>query len=283
MTTHTQPKPRARRRKRAPRSLANLIDDVVRRAAADLDHEEAVHDLRVACRRLEAGTRINDGVLSPRRMRATRRAAKQIRRAFDQARDLEVIAAEIRDVPGLSDAFRADVRESARHRDASTQASGRIGDALADLRDARTKLAADDVPERDALALALRDHIAAFFDEFGRLLPESTDDAVHRLRIAAKKLRYEMEIARPVFSKLTAQVTRMKRLQDIIGRHQDAAVGLAWAEHLTDGEHAATADDRATLMRSYAALHRQQRSALRRLHSGWQARDIRQRFFNALG
>lgn len=283
MTTVAAPKRRTPRRRRAPRSLASLIDDVLRRATADLDQEEAVHDLRVACRRLEAGTRINDGILSPKRLRATLRAAKAIRRAFDQARDLEVIAAEIRDVPGLSPAFRADVRESARHRDASTQASGRIGDALSDLRDTRRKLADDDVPERGALAAAVRDHIATFFDEFGRLLPESTDDAVHRLRIDAKKLRYEMEIARPVFPKLATQVKRMKRLQDIIGRHQDAAVGLAWAENLKDGEHTAAADDRATLMRYYAALHRQQRSALRRLRVGWQTRDIRRRFVSALG
>ena len=271
-----------RQTRRPPRSLAVLIDTVLRHVESDLGEEEAVHDLRVACRRLEAGARLNRDVLPGKRWQAVRDAAKEIRRAFDQARDLEVIAAELAAVSGLSDAFREGVRAAARHQEASAGARGRIGDAVARLAKARARLTESDLPERESLAAALRATITAFFDESARLVPESTDDALHELRIDTKKLRYAMEISRPAFPRLTVQIKRLKGLQEILGRHQDAAVGLRWAEALAAGELGATADDRAILMRYYAALAREQRRRLRRLLDRWRTSDMRGRFLAAV-
>ena len=279
----TAERPSTRRRRRIPRPLAARIDEVLKWADADLSEEEAVHDLRVACRRLEAGTRVNQGVLRKSQLSDVRDAAKSIRRAFDQARDLEVIAAELESIDGLSVAFRAAVREAAGEQAAGARRRGRVGDALKTLTQVRDGLADDAVPDRAALATTLRDHIAALFDELGWLVPESTDEALHEARIDVKKLRYEMEIGAPAFPGLRAQVKRLKRLQDILGRHQDAAVGLVWAEHLTDGAYAASADDRAVLMRYYDVLRREQRRRLRRLVVGWRARDMRGRFVKSLG
>jgi CHAD domain-containing protein len=276
-------RPPARRRSRFPRPLAALIDEVLRRADADLSEEEAVHDLRVACRRLEAGTRVNQGVLKRSRLRDLRDAAKVIRRAFDQARDLEVIAAELGSVEGLSEAFRAAVREAAGEHATGARRRGRVDDAIETLTDTRKDLADDAVPDRTILAATLQEHIAALFDELDRLVPESTDAALHETRIDVKKLRYEMEIGAPAFPRLKPQVKRLKRLQDILGRHQDAAVGLLWAEQLTEGTYAATVADRAALMRYYDALRRGQRRSLRRLLQGWRTRDMRVRFLKAAG
>jgi CHAD domain-containing protein len=275
--------PRARRTRRRPRALAALIDEVLRRTDADLKDEEAVHDLRVACRRLEAGTRVNGDVLPRRRLRELRDSAKTIRRAFDRARDLEVIAAELAHVPELSDGFRAAVRDEAEQHAGSVRQRGKVTEALDTLRQARARLGDDAVPPTAALAATLREHAAAFFDELARLRPESSDEALHRARISTKKLRYEMEIATPVLRRLPAQVKRLKRLQDILGRHQDAAVGLLWAEELTTGELNATTEDRTALMRYYDRLGRQQRRLLRRLLEGWGASDMRGRFQRAAG
>ena len=275
-------KPKRKRTRRTPKPLRALIHTVLERAAADLGEEEAVHDLRVACRRLEAGTRLNEGVLSPKRLRATRRAARSIRRAFDQARDLEVIAAELASVPDLSGPFLTGVREAAQHQAAAEAARDAIGDDLETLTGVRNRLTDADVPERETLAATLREHIAVFFDEVDRLQPESTDDALHEVRITAKRLRYELEIGRPAFPRLAASVKRLKRAQDILGRHQDASVGLRWAEALTEGQLGASRDDRAVLMRYYAGLARDQRRQLRRLLDGWRIRDTRQRFLAAL-
>jgi CHAD domain-containing protein len=168
-------RPPARRRSRFPRPLAALIDEVLRRADADLSEEEAVHDLRVACRRLEAGTRVNQGVLKRSRLRDLRDAAKVIRRAFDQARDLEVIAAELGSVEGLSEAFRAAVREAAGEHATGARRRGRVDDAIETLTETRKDLADDAVPDRTILAATLQEHIAALFDELDRLVPESTE------------------------------------------------------------------------------------------------------------
>lgn len=284
MTTAAPPKPRtppSRTPKRA-RSLAALIDEVLKRARAGLDDEEAVHDLRVACRRLEAGTRLNVGVLGRKRLRAVREAAKTIRRAYDQARDLEVIAAEVAPLTALSSTFREAVRLTAAAQAAQTHGGGDAADAVATLTKARGKIDEADVPARAQVATTLGEQIAAFFAELGRLRPESTDDALHEVRIDAKRLRYSMEIGRPLFPRLATQVKRMKRLQDILGRHQDAAVGLRWAEALHGGDHEATAEDRAALMRYYADLGRGQRTQLRRLLAGWGKAEMERRFLAAL-
>jgi CHAD domain-containing protein len=271
------------RPRRRPRPLAGLIDDVLHRAEVDLTEQEAVHDLRVACRRLEAGTRVSLGVLSRSRLRGVRDAAKVIRRSFDQARDLEVIADELASVTGLSDSFRAAVLAEAESHAVGARRRGRVDDAIETLEQVRDDITTDDVPDSGELAAVLRGHSAALFDELDRLVPESTDGALHEARISTKKLRYEMEIGAPVFPRLPAQVKRLKRLQDILGRHQDAAVGLAWAEQLVEGSFGATTNDRAALMRYYGSLRTRQRRQLRRLLTGWRDRDIRRRFAAALG
>jgi CHAD domain-containing protein len=276
-------KPRQRRRGRTPRPLATLVDEVVRRSGADLAEEEAVHDLRVSCRRLEAGTRVSQGVLRRSRLRDVRDAAKSIRRAFDQARDLEVIAAELGSVDGLSDPFRAAVQEAADKQATGAQRRGRVGDAVKSLKEVREDLPDDAAPERVTLVSILQEHIAALFDEFDRLVPASTDAALHEARIDVKKLRYEMEIGTPAFPRLRPQVKRLKRLQDILGRHQDASVGLTWSEQLVEGAFDSTATDRERLMRYYDGLRREQRRLLRRLLGGWRARNMRGRFLKAIG
>lgn len=279
MMTATKPKRRDRRR---PKPLAALLDDVLRHAGAELDDEEAVHDLRVACRRLEAGVRLNQGVLGKRRLRKLRDAAKSIRRAFDQARDLEVIAAEIASVSAVSDGFRQGVRDAARHREASSGARAAVGKEIEVVAQACAALTDGDLPEPESVATALREHIIALFETLSRLMPESTDHALHQARIETKRLRYEMEIAKPLFPRLSVTIGRLKRLQDIVGRHQDAAVGLEWAEKLAAGELGASPADRAALMRYYAALRRDQRRQLRRLNAAWQTHDMRGRFLAAV-
>lgn len=279
--TEEQAKRKARVRRR-PKPLTALLDEVLKRAAADLDDEEAVHDLRVACRRLEAGARLNESVLGPKRARRLLKAAKSIRRAFDQARDLEVIAAEIAGVSGLSDGFRDSVRAAARHREASSGAQAAIGADVEFIAKTRSALHDDDLPDTGTLAATLREQISALFETLARLLPESSDDALHEARIQTKRLRYELEIGRPLFPRLAVTLRRLKRLQDVLGRHQDAAVGLHWAENLTEGELDATPADRAALMRYYADLRRAQRRQLRRLNAAWQTNDMRGRFLAAL-
>jgi CHAD domain-containing protein len=59
-------------------------------------------------------------------------------------------------------------------------------------------------------------------DEAG---PEPSDEVLHALRIRGKKLRYAAELAAPSGGKPVKQLVKAtKRLQDVLGEHQDACI-----------------------------------------------------------
>lgn len=53
------------------------------------------------------------------------------------------------------------------------------------------------------------------------------DVALHEMRKAAKRLRYAAESATPVFGRATRLGSRAKRLQELLGEHQDTVVSRA--------------------------------------------------------
>jgi CHAD domain-containing protein len=58
-----------------------------------------------------------------------------------------------------------------------------------------------------------------------RLPADPTDDELHAVRIRGKRARYAAELAEGVVGKPAARfVQDAKRLQDVIGEHQDAVV-----------------------------------------------------------
>ena len=62
-----------------------------------------------------------------------------------------------------------------------------------------------------------------------RAARQPTDHHLHKVRIGAKRLRYAAELAVPAVGK-QARITakRAKRLQTVLGHHQDAVVAQAW-------------------------------------------------------
>jgi CHAD domain-containing protein len=80
--------------------------------------------------------------------------------------------------------------------------------------------------------MSLRDVAVRAFKKLGRTveaLPETPSDAdLHAVRIKAKRARYAAELAAPEVGRPAARlVDRLKKLQDILGAHQDAAVAEA--------------------------------------------------------
>ena len=58
---------------------------------------------------------------------------------------------------------------------------------------------------------------------------QPADDALHRVRIAAKRLRYTSDALAPVFGKRAQRLARgATDLQDVLGEHQDAVVARSW-------------------------------------------------------
>ena len=68
-------------------------------------------------------------------------------------------------------------------------------------------------------------------------LPETPTDAdLHQVRIKAKRARYAAELAAPVVGRPAERfVEKAKRLQDILGEHQDAVVAEGRLRELFDG------------------------------------------------
>ena len=64
--------------------------------------------------------------------------------------------------------------------------------------------------------------------------PDSPDEALHKLRIECKRLRYLLEFATPVFGSLDRFVKQLKKLQDVLGDFQDACVATQQLRRYAD-------------------------------------------------
>jgi len=81
---------------------------------------------------------------------------------------------------------------------------------------------------------------------FRDLTAEATDAELHRARIRAKRARYTAELALHELGDAGERfVSATKRLQDVLGEHQDACVAIeriaVWAEKIEGGPEAAGA------------------------------------------
>jgi CHAD domain-containing protein len=205
--------------------------------AAQAGDQMSVHQARVASRRLREalpllGVRADADALD----RADKRV-RRITRALGPVRELDVtllLLAELRRKKA------APVRAIERVREAvSEERLKRRRDMLAEIKPSRIdKLrkrlvrvatpASPPVAKGSALAEAnaqaasrAADLRAAIARAGGIYLP----DRLHRVRVAAKKLRYALEIQRELTkSRSTAQLNRLKVQQDLLGRMHDLEI-----------------------------------------------------------
>lgn len=209
--------------------LRTWVDEQVRElvaqgeiALADTD-PEGVHQLRVAVRRLRAGLKTDE-------LRA------ELRWFFGElgpVRDLDVLLMRFRDD---TDGFSADEmaaferllsglvkeRTAAQKRAARALRSKRYQQLLAAL--GEVDLSQDTDAEVDPVAAIARPHrkLRKSVAAIGR---EPADEDLHDLRIRGKKLRYAAELAAKAGGKPVRKLVKAtKRLQDVLGEHQDACV-----------------------------------------------------------
>lgn len=208
------------------------------------DLPDAVHQMRVATRRLRSTLATYDSLVDPDRTRELRADLKWLGGVLGVARDLEVLregitaavaAQPVELVLGPVQA-RVDRYFAPRQADAHTDVRSALDssrylgmlDALVDLVDRppfRPRAAHPAHPELiDALARASRRvhrRVRAAAAASGR----ARDLALHETRKAAKQLRYAAEVAEPVLGKATSRlVGRCTDFQDFLGAHQDAVV-----------------------------------------------------------
>ncbi|UVS77095.1 CHAD domain-containing protein [Actinokineospora sp. UTMC 2448] len=211
------------------------LDDQVRaltRHAAGIQADndpEHVHQLRVAVRRARAVLR---AVRSHKHLRAE---LKWLGAVCGDVRDDDVLLARLRaSAAGFTDDERAAVerllsgmekqRRGARRHMLAALRSARFRSLLASLEEAAREAEPDAGP-------VLKRPRRRFTKAVAGLGDDPADEELHRLRIRGKRLRYAAELhgkkAKPV-------VKAAKRLQDILGDHQDAVVAEERVRALLD-------------------------------------------------
>ncbi|AJF65184.1 CYTH and CHAD domain-containing protein [Streptomyces vietnamensis] len=231
------------------------LDPAVRR-----DLPDAVHQLRVACRRLRSAFKTYRAVLDRDVTDPLGEELKWLAGELGVARDQEVLAERLRTALGeVPETLRlgpvaarlqiwtAARGEGARHRalDALDSARHRaLLDALdALLADPPLRRAASRKARKVLTRAVLKDHdrLAARVDRALALDPgHDRDLALHEARKAAKRARYAAEAARPTLGKPAKKLAkRVKAVQSLLGEHQDGVVARETLRELAVQAHAA--------------------------------------------
>jgi len=251
---------------------------------------EYLHDMRVATRRMRAALRLFRGTLPPGRVTVLRRELRWLGNALGRVRDLDVYLMSLTAAAGhLPAGMRDGLDVYLNHvRTSRGQARRAMLRALSTKRYAQLvqsleRFLTAGPPHEPARAVAarplprvarklVRTRLKRVLQEGRAAGRKSTDEELHRLRIRCKRLRYACEFFQDVYGAPSREFARrVRRLQDLLGLHQDAVVASrALGEFVT-------ADSPPTANSSDA---RGAVDALRE-HYAEQARVARRRFFAA--
>ncbi|MFE4703281.1 CHAD domain-containing protein [Streptomyces sp. NPDC056738] len=231
------------------------IDPAVRR-----DLPDAVHKMRVTCRRLRSTLRSYRLVLDRKVTDPIREELKWLGGELGAARDQEVLVKElgsrIRALPRELVLGRVGTRLQEWNVTRTTEARQRTLDALRsprylELLNSLTALAEQPPLARKAEHSPEKVMVKAILKEYERLagrvahaleLSPGTerDEALHQARKAAKKTRYATEPARAAVGKRAKRLgKRVKGVQKVLGEHQDSVVARPALRNLALEAHAA--------------------------------------------
>lgn len=205
------------------------------RADEDVEH---VHELRVWTRRATAALRLYADRLPRRRAAWLRKQLKRLRRAANDARDLDVLAARLADpTRPYAGAWLAEVRaQRAQAQEPIVAAQRRLkrrhrfGRRIAKLlRRVRRRGRHGGGPEPERFGDWARARLRPFVESFFEAIPADETDvaALHAFRIRGKELRYAMELLAGAFpANLRDDLySIVETLQDKLGAINDRAAG----------------------------------------------------------
>lgn len=239
--------------------LASVVDA---REALERGEADALHDFRVALRRLRSWLRAYRPWIGDTLRKRTTRALRDIADATSAARDAEVAAAGM--LGGHSEAMATELRDDAARarrrldrllRRRFARANAR---AEADLRaadeasDAASDACARVASMRVVTARLVHEHVDAIRDSLDAVDASLDPTTLHRVRIEAKRLRYLLEPLSDAAPGANDLVATLASWQDALGELHDA--------HLL-GEHIAARRARRAARRARRARERASEAA----------------------
>lgn len=218
-----------------------FLDDAVsaQPRLADPDDEEALHDFRVALRRLRSVVKAYAAHLSGSVPKKDRRALRSLAAATNRNRDAEVLVAWIRErISRLAPRERIGAtwlaeQLEARRKEESQNATDRVRQDFPalerrfrkHLRAYQVTLGVDEGAHQPAFdaaaATATRDASEELSDRLGAVESEQDAAAAHRARIGAKRVRYVLEPFAGRVPGGAQLVQRLKGLQDLLGEFNE--------------------------------------------------------------
>lgn len=261
------------------RGVARLLahDAPLRLHAALPGADTAVHQMRVACRRLRSDLR-TFAPLVPRDWAAgLRDELRWLAHVLGPARDLEVLRGRLARsavadplAPCDSDAVaRLDAALAERHRSAlaavdSALATARYTALLDTLVDAADQPRVTQLGHAAAGEVAPQlaaPPVAALQDGVAQLHPDTSDAQWHRVRVLTKRARYAVEaVAEVVGAPAPRLARRLAGVQDVLGEHQDAVVAAHTWLSLADTASGAGKDTSVVL--TAGRLYERERAAV---------------------
>jgi CHAD domain-containing protein len=210
------------------------------------DDPEDVHQLRVATRRLRSDLRTFAPLLDRSPVAGIRAELGWLATVVGAVRDIDVLTARLRaagrtlpdlDAPAVTALLCRVDGEAGTARAAMLEAlrSPRylhLLDALVAL--AAAPPPAPDVdpagrPPAELAADLVRRPWRRLAEAVAALPPQPPDEALHRIRILAKRCRYATEAVSPVIGKRAARFAdRLAELQTVLGDHHDTTVAESW-------------------------------------------------------
>jgi len=250
--------PQATRDDRSARLLEDRVTRVFRELpGAVAGHDEAVHQVRVAGRRLRVAlpllARKGDGRTVGRALKVLRR----LTRTVGAGRDMDVILGLFQD---RLDALRTTSAEQrallSRLRTARARSRSQVAESVFDLdidglRRNLRRLLRDGAADADTVLVRLRaqreEEGASLLRGWSQIGAHYRPAALHALRRRIRRLRYAAEVEDAVRGEDSRAPALWKRLQEAIGVIHDHDVLAAW---LDEQARAAKARDNALLVRA---------------------------------
>jgi CHAD domain-containing protein len=240
-------------------------------AMVSAGEDDAIHQVRVSSRRLRSDLRLFRKLLAGDWAPELRADLAALAQACGEARDLEVIAALVRE--------NATSEDNEEHVDtilttltlgldraAARSAEVVLGETTKDLLTTIESIAAApdlkpnaDRPCGEVLPELLQSATAKFAQEADKLKPWTPDDDWHEVRLLAKRVRYAADTTAAVLGEeAKATATQAATYQELLGQHQDHC---AAADALTSMAADAAAQDDPELSFTLGRLTERHRAA----------------------